>query len=170
VVVRVRDAGFREFVVATQPRLLAFAELVTADRGRAEDLLQEAYLAAFAAWPRIHDQAPDAYVRRCIVNGRISWWRRRSSHERPTDQTAALSHAVTSDETHTVDDRLQLLAALRRLTTRERTVVALRFFVGLTESEIAAEVGIAPGTVKSTAARAVAKLREDVLLREGVSQ
>lgn len=167
---RARDASFREFVVATQPRLLAFAELVAADRGRGEDLLQEAYLAAFAAWPRIHDQMPDAYVRRCIVNGRISWWRRRSSHERPTDRAAALPHAMTSADTDAVDERLLLLAALRRLTTRERTVVALRFFVGLTESEIAAELGIAPGTVKSTAARAVTKLREDALLREGVRQ
>lgn len=121
------DAAFREFVVATQPRLLAFAELVTADRGRAEDLLQEAYLAAFAAWPRIHDQAPDAYVRRCVVNGRISWWRRRSSHERPTDHTDVLPREVTSGDTDAVDERLLLLAALRRLTTRERTVVALRF-------------------------------------------
>jgi RNA polymerase sigma-70 factor (sigma-E family) len=163
-----RDAGFREFVVATQPRLLAFAELVTADRGRAEDLLQEAYLAAFAAWPRIHDQAPDAYVRRCIVNGRISWWRRRSSHERPTEHTDLVPHAGTRDDTAAVDERLQLLVALRRLTARERAVVALRFFAGLTESQIAAELGIAPGTVKSTAARAVTKLREDTRLREGV--
>lgn len=163
-----RDARFREFVVSAHPRLLAFAELVTADPGRAEDLLQEAYLAAYAAWPRIHDQAPEAYIRRCIVNGRISWWRRRGSHERPTESIDTLAPQVTADATPQVDDRLQLLAALRRLTDRERGVIALRYFVGLSEAEIAAEVGISAGTVKSTSARAVAKLRDDALLREGV--
>lgn len=165
-----KDAAFRDFVVQSQARLLAFAELVTADRGRAEDLLQEAYISAYAAWPRIHNQAPDAYVRRCIVNGRISWWRRRSSHELPAEDSAAENGSSHADDTAVVDDRLRLLAALRRLTARERAVVALRYFAGLTEAEIAAEVGIAPGTVKSTAARAMSKLREDALLHEGVSR
>jgi RNA polymerase sigma-70 factor (sigma-E family) len=168
--VKEREVEFREFVVSSQPRLLAFAELVTADRGRAEDLLQEAYLAAYVAWARIREASPEAYVRRCVVNGRISWWRRRSSHEQPIDAELPLSPQVQADRSGEIDERLLVLAALRRLTVRERAVVALRFYVGLSEAQIAAELGIAAGTVKSTAARAVAKLRDDALLREGATR
>jgi RNA polymerase sigma-70 factor (sigma-E family) len=168
--VRAHEAQFRDFVVSSQSRLLAFAELVTADRGRAEDLLQEGYLAAYAAWSRIRDRSPEAYVRRCIVNGRITWWRRRSSHERPVEEIRQLPRQTIPDHSEEIDQRLLVLAALRRLTVRERAVVALRFYVGLSEAQIAAELDIAAGTVKSTASRAVAKLRDDSLLREGVTK
>jgi RNA polymerase sigma-70 factor (sigma-E family) len=161
-----QDREFRDFVVGSQHRLVHFAELLTGDRGRAEDLVQEAYEAAYAAWPRISRGSPEAYLRRCIINGRTNWWRLRSSHEQPTNRPT--DRESTADQSAEVDQRLLVLSALRRLTRRERTVLALRFFVGLSEREIADELGVAAGTVKSTAARAVSKLREDQLLREGV--
>lgn len=58
-----------------------------------------------------------------------------------------------------------VLRALARLTRRERTVLALRFYLDLTEFQIAHELGIAPGTVKSTVARGLSKLRADAELR-----
>jgi RNA polymerase sigma factor (sigma-70 family) len=58
---------------------------------------------------------------------------------------------------------------MRRLTARERTVIAMRFWLGLTEGEIADELKIAIGTVKSTTARAVTKLRNDDSLREDLA-
>lgn len=161
-----RDAQFRDFVSDSQRRLIRFAELLVGDRGRAEDLLQEAYIAAYVAWPRIRDGAPEAYVRRCVINGRTSWWRRRSSSEQPVDHLIERNdHAA--DATANVDQRLLVLGALERLTARERTVIALRFYIGLTEAETANEIGVAVGTIKSTASRAVAKLRDDTILREG---
>jgi RNA polymerase sigma factor (sigma-70 family) len=61
--------------------------------------------------------------------------------------------------------RDMVLRALARLTRRERTVLALRFYLDLTEFQIAHELGIAPGTVKSTVARGLSKLRADAELR-----
>jgi RNA polymerase sigma factor (sigma-70 family) len=62
-----------------------------------------------------------------------------------------------------------VLRALARLTARERAVLALRFYFDLSEARISAELSIAPGTVKSTLARALAKLRADADLRSGAA-
>jgi RNA polymerase sigma-70 factor (sigma-E family) len=165
-----RDEQFRAFVVGSQRRLVNFAELVTGDHGRAEDLVQDAYIAVYAAWPRVGDGRAEAYVRRCVINGRTNWWRRRSSREEPLDPASRVDVDHAADVTADVDRRLYVLAALSRLTQRERTVVVLRHYVGLTERETAREIGIAVGTVKSAMSRAVAKLRDDQELREGATQ
>ncbi len=164
-----RDAQFRDFVTDSQRRLVHFAELLVGDRGRAEDLVQEAYVAAYAAWPRIRNGAPEAYVRRCVMNRRVDWWRRRSSREWPVDQVADLPDDSSSARITQVDQRLLVFRALGRLTARERAAVVLRHYVGLSEAETATEMRVAVGTVKSTTARAVAKLRDDPILREGVN-
>jgi RNA polymerase sigma-70 factor (sigma-E family) len=160
------ESQFREWALASQRRLLHFATLVSGDDGRAEDLLQDALVRTFAAWPRVAAGNPEAYARRCIVNRRIDWWRRRSATETSFDDPPM---PPDEDFSASVDQRLMVLAAMRRLTTRERTVVAMRYWLGLTEVQIAAELQIAVGTVKSTTARAVAKLRNDATLREDVS-
>lgn len=161
------DREFSDFVAGSQRRLVHFADLLTGDHARAEDLVQDALVKAYAAWPRIKPGAAESYVRRCILNGRTDWWRRRSSRERPiadhVEQTAP------ADRDAELDRRLVVLASLARLTTRERTVIAMRYYLELSEAEIATELGIAPGTVKSAAARAIAKLRTDPVLSEGVT-
>lgn len=73
--------------------------------------------------------------------------------------------ADRTDVAGDVAARAVVLRALDRLTRRERAVLALRFYLDLTEAQIARELGIAPGTVKSTVARALAKLRADAELR-----
>jgi RNA polymerase sigma-70 factor (sigma-E family) len=160
------ESEFREWAMAAQRRLLHFAELVSGDHGRAEDLLQDALVRTFAAWPRLATGNPEAYARRCIVNRRIDWWRRRSATEASYVDPPVPPDA---DFAASADQRMMVLAALRRLTLRERTVVAMRFWLGLTEVQIADELQIAVGTVKSTTARAVAKLRSDATLREDLS-
>jgi RNA polymerase sigma-70 factor (sigma-E family) len=157
------EAEFREWVMGAQRRLLHFAELSCGDCGRAEDLLQDALVRTFAAWPRVRSGNPEAYARRCIVNRRIDWWRRRSASEASYDDVPVLPAA---DFSAAADQRLVVLAAMRRLTARERTVVAMRYWLDLTEVEVANELRIAVGTVKSTTARAVAKLRNDATVRE----
>jgi DNA-directed RNA polymerase specialized sigma24 family protein len=119
-----RDAQFRDFVTDSQRRLVHFAELLVGDRGRAEDLVQEGYVAAYAAWPRIRNGAPEAYVRRCVMNRRVDWWRRRSSREWPVDQVADLpddsSSARTADGARACSCRTSALRGSQRSRDRDR--------------------------------------------------
>jgi RNA polymerase sigma-70 factor (sigma-E family) len=165
---RDRDAEFTDFVAGVQRRLIHFAELLTGDHGRAEDLVQDALVKAYVAWPRIRAGGAEAYVRSCIVNGRTDWWRRRSSREQPTALPTDL--AGLTDAAGRVDERLMVLRALAVLTAKERAVIAMRFYLGLSEAQTAADLNIAVGTVKSTAARAITKLRTNSILHEGVTR
>jgi RNA polymerase sigma-70 factor (sigma-E family) len=159
--------AFRQFVHGSQARVVRFADLVCGNRDRAEDLAQDAYAKAFANWQRIRDGQPEAYVRRCIVNASNDWWRRGRWREGPTADIA--DRPATSDRPSETDQRADVMRALAALTARERSVIALRYYADLTEAETASELRCAIGTVKSTTARALAKLRERGELREGVS-
>jgi RNA polymerase sigma factor (sigma-70 family) len=76
----------------------------------------------------------------------------------------------TTDATSQYDERSALMAALRRLGPRQRAVVVLRYWLGLTEAEAAAELNCSVGTVKSQASRALATLRQSTELVDGGSQ
>ena len=156
VVLLVGDEEFTAFVAADYGRLLHTADLIIGDAGRAEDLLQTVLARTYLRWGKVR-QYPFGYVRAGLVNARTDWWRRRSSREHPTasipDAGAAADHAGL------VVGRDAVQRALAVLTRRERTVVVLRFYEDMSEADIARVLGVAPGTVKSTCARALAKLR-----------
>lgn len=154
---------FASFVAASQARMVRLALLLTGDRSRAEDLAQDGYAKAYASWERIRGGDPGAYVRRCIVNANTDWWRRRTWREQP--RPLVPDQPGHGDMAGDMAARDVVLRALARLTRRERTVLALRFYLDLTEFQIAHELGIAPGTVKSTVARGLSKLRADAELR-----
>ena len=154
---------FTDFVANSQARMVRIGELLAGDRSRAEDLAQHGYAQAFAAWHRLRSGDPEAYVRRCMVNAQTDWWRRRYWREQPTAQLP--ERADGTDATAAAADREVVLRALARLTVRERIVLVLRYYLDMSEQQIAAELKIAPGTVKSAAARGLAKLRADAELR-----
>lgn len=159
---------FREFMIGCQSRMLRLAELLTGDRGHAEDLAQHGFAKAYAAWGRLRRGDPEAYVRRCIANANTDRWRRGTWRERSSDRIP--EERVGADHAGALAQRAVVLDALSKLDQRERAVVALRYFLDLSEAQIAAELGIPAGTVKSTAARALAKLRRDAELREEASR
>jgi RNA polymerase sigma-70 factor (sigma-E family) len=152
-----RDAEFTAFVEACGGRLFHTAELLTGDPHRAADLVQSSLERAYLRWGRIQADDPTAYVRRIMVNSQRDWWRRVRVREWLTADPpdAATPRDLATD----ASQRAYVLGALARLTPRERTVVVLRFYADLSEAAIATEVGIALGTVKSTLARALGKLR-----------
>lgn len=152
-----QEQAFDAFVAARSRHLLQTAYLLTGDRHRAEDLLQTALTRAYLRWDRIVSEDPEGYVRRTLANAQIDWWRRKPWREQPT---AELPERPLPDETASYDVRDAVLQALAGLSGRQRAVVVLRYYEGLSETEIAAALGCSAGTVKSAASRAMAKLRE----------
>jgi RNA polymerase sigma-70 factor (sigma-E family) len=147
------EDDFHAFVVARTPALSRTAYLLTGDAHLAEDLVQTALFKAARSWDRIQG-SPEAYVRRILYTQNVSWWRSRR-HVREQALGAYDAPAAGADS----DLRLTLEQALARLTTRQRTVLVLRYFEDLTEVQAAEVLGIGPGTVKSITRQALGRLR-----------
>ena len=155
--------AFGEYVRSRSQALLRAAQALTGNRADAEDLLQATLVKAYQSWDRIDDPAAlDTYVRRVMVNTHISGWRKRRVDEYPTDELPDSPSA--EDATRDSDLRDVVQRAIDRLPRQMRAAVMLRFYDDMTEPEVAAALGVSVGTVKSTVARAVAKLRKDAEL------
>lgn len=126
----------------------------------AEDIVQEAFLQLFRNWSRLRDTgAADAYLRRAVVNRSRDELRAR--RVRRAHSPRRLIPVPSSEEQVFLAERERLLLnALKALPHKQREVLALRYFVGLSERETAAVVGRPLGTVKSAAHRGIAALRE----------
>ena len=161
---RDEPTGFRDFVAGRSPALLRTAWMLTGDAQLAEDLLQTALARTWPHWSRIESGNPEAYVRRVMVRTYGSWWRRRAwrgetpvaTLPEPTGPAAATGR---TDAYRAVDDRAALTAALTHLPRRQRQVVVLRYYDDLSERDVATMLGCSAGTVKSQAAKGLAKLR-----------
>lgn len=152
-----RDAEFTAYVAARRAHLRRTAFLLCGDWHRAEDLVQVALAKLYVAWPRVRrDSSPEAYVRTILVRTHVDETRRPWRRERCSDQ-------LPEDQARTglpLEERDALRTALASLPPRQRAVVVLRHWVGLSVEETAAELGCSTGTVKSQTARAVSRLRE----------
>jgi RNA polymerase sigma factor (sigma-70 family) len=147
--------GFDEVYQAHYASLVRLATVTTGNRPAAEDLVQE----TFAEYYRRRDDvaAPVPYLRRAVISRSTSWHRRRML-ERRRQHTAALwlppgDHPLGPDAT-------AVRAALSRLRPRQRAAVFLRYYLDLTEAEIAEALECRPGTVKSLLSRALRAMRE----------
>jgi RNA polymerase sigma-70 factor (sigma-E family) len=152
--------SFEEFVQGSSGRLFRTALLLTGqDRAAAEDLLQLALERAYRRWGRIcRSEDPERYVRRILANASKDRWRRAARRpERPLHEGDGPEPA--DDHAGAVTDRDYLMRALAGLPPRQRTVLVLRYFTGLSAAEIADELGCSVGTVKSQLSRGLARLR-----------
>jgi RNA polymerase sigma-70 factor (sigma-E family) len=146
--------------------LVRLALLMVGDLPTAEDVVQDVYASLHTRWSR--SAAPDEvlpYVRAAVLNGCRSVLRRRGIARRAGvlhGTSVSTETASAENEVILSEDRRQVLAALARLPRRRREVLVLRYYLCLSEAEIAAVLGISPGTVKSTAARALAALARDL--------
>jgi len=150
------EQEFAEFVAANYGRLVHLADLLIGDRNRAEDLLQTVLVRTYLRWSKVRQDNPLGYVRAGLSNARTDWWRRGGGRER---STAALPESAAPDHAADIVGRDAVQRSLAALTARERAVVVLRYYEDLSEADIARTLGIARGTVKSTCARALGKLR-----------
>lgn len=153
------EAEFTAFVANAGPGLARTAALLTGNRTTADDLLQKALVRVYLNWPKVIPGAEKAYARRVMSNLATDWWRR-AGWERvgPPPERSVWS------PTNEVDDDDAFLRHLAGLSARERAVLVLRFHADLTEAQAAEELGLPLGTVKSLAARALAKLRTTLTL------
>lgn len=154
------DAGFRAFVDANGATLLHAARLLTGDHHRGEDLVQTTLTTLYLKWGRI--DAPLAYARKALVNAHIDSTRRRWWGERPTETMPETAEPGTTDTVGASDQRDELRRLLAGLPARDRAVVVLRYYCDLSEQDTAAALGMPAGTVKSSCARALARLRVEV--------
>ena len=154
-----RDAEFTAFVREASAELGRVAWYLTGDGARAEDLLATTLLKTYLHWPRAaaSEAGPLAYARRVMANARTDAWRR-LRRERLVDP-AALPDAPQPAAADAHAERDRLARALATLTPRQRRIVALRHLVGLPVAEVAADLGVSEGTVKSVASRGLAQLR-----------
>jgi RNA polymerase sigma-70 factor (sigma-E family) len=128
--------------------------LLVDDLDSAEDVVQDVFARLQQGW-RLDDQNKAlAYLQRAVVNGCRSTLRRRRTarlyvvpHQGPS--------AGPDDAAVLAEEHRAVIQALQQLTARQREVLVLRYWSQLSEHEIAATLGISPGTVKSTASRAL---------------
>ncbi|WP_405535883.1 SigE family RNA polymerase sigma factor [Streptomyces sp. NBC_00075] len=167
------ELDFPGFVAARSGALFRGALVLTGNRDAAEDLVQETLERACRKWRTIAAKdAPDAYVRRIMVNLANDRWRR---FRRMVPLVSPVPHqdtgdrAAPGDEYGRIDSRDQLVRALQKLPMRTRTVVVLRYFHDLSDAEIAADMQISESTVRSQLARGIGKLRSQFPARSDPS-
>ncbi len=159
---------FEEFVQVRLVALLRYATVLTCDPRLAEDIVQEVMLRTHQRWNRIVAiEQPDAYVKRMVLNEFLSWRRRKAAR---VGQLADGVLPAVPDHAHQVSERDAMLRRIAALPPRQRAVIALRFYEGCTDAEIATQLGCGKATVRSHSARALAALRvtfADEALRHG---
>ncbi|MEU3951937.1 SigE family RNA polymerase sigma factor [Streptomyces achromogenes] len=167
-----RDEEFQSFMVGRWPRLMRTAFLLTGEQHAAEDLVQSTLEQVYTAWRRVGSaDDPEAYVRRVMINVHARKHRRRlREFLAPRDDSGLVREvADTGDRIAQADDRSALLKALAQLPARQREAVVLRYWEDLTETQAAEAMGCSVGTVKSSAAKGIAKLRAIPALAETVT-
>lgn len=151
------DNSFHEFVVGRGPELTRFATLLCRDPHEAEDLLQDTLAAAYAKWHRIEGlEAPEAYVRRMLVNRHVSRWRK---HRGRVEPRATMPDIAVCDEADASANTDAVRRMLRELPPKQRAAVVLRYYADYTDAQIAETLGCSEPTVRSQISRALAHLR-----------
>lgn len=154
-----QELEFEQFVAGSGRRLLRTAVLLVGDLGHAEDLVQVALERTARHWTKL-DGAPEAYARVVLARLATDRWRRSSS--RVGEVLGQTPEPATQDLATNVVTRQALIAALRTLTPRQRAVLVLRYLDDLSEQQTAQALGVSTGTVKTTASRAIARLRQTI--------
>ena len=164
------ETDFVEFVTGSSARLLRTAYVLCGDHQLAEDAVQSALTSAYVHWRRVsRADRPEAYVRRMVVNQILGWRRRAGARmERPHPCVRMLQSQESHEAQITEADRIW--QALLNLPLRQRAVVVLRYYEDMSEHDIAELLGIAPGTVKSTASAGLNHLRSALEDRQVASE
>ena len=148
---------FSAFVADTSGSLYRTAYLLTGgDRHDAQDLVQDALVDTYARWETIRDPGSrQAFVRRVMVRKATRRWRRPPVAE---VTTAMLPESTVTSHDAEVASSVDLTSALTQLSPKQRAVVVLRYYLDLSEADIAEALGCSTGAVKTHASRALKAL------------
>ena len=150
---------FADYVARQRPALMRFATVLTCRTWLAEDLVSDVLGRAYERWDKISGlDEPHAYVRRMVVNEYLTW-RKRLARTSPRAEIDVGGLPDGTDERAERDAMIRRLAALPR---KQRAAVVLRYYAGLPDREIAAQLGCRESTVRSQIHRALATLRIDL--------
>jgi RNA polymerase sigma-70 factor (sigma-E family) len=151
------DARLADYVRGQWPALVRYATLLCGDASEAEEIVQSTLTRVAVRWRFIEGKDnPDGYVRRALVRACIDSGKRRR-REPAIDR---LPEIAVADGTSRLADADQVRRALATLPPRQRAVLVLRYLDDATEARTAEVLGCSVGTVKSQAAKGLAKLRE----------
>jgi RNA polymerase sigma-70 factor (sigma-E family) len=157
------DTALEQLYALHWRSLVRLAVLVVGDQAQAEEITQDAFIALHARWRRLRDTDKAlAYLRQTVVNRSRSALRHRAvvhRHVQATGSAAPVDVPGSDDTAVATERRARVLSALQSLPDRQREVMALRYYGGLSEAEIADALGISRGAVKSHASRGAAALR-----------
>jgi RNA polymerase sigma-70 factor (sigma-E family) len=149
---------FSEYARTQRPALMRFAMTLTGQTWLADDLVSDVLGRAFERWDAISAMThTHAYVRRMILNEYLSWRRRLQYTAQSRDLDAEVADVTEKHAEHHA-----MIALLNQLPRRQRAAVVLRYYVGLSDAEIAAELGCRQPTVRSQISRALSTLRIDM--------
>jgi RNA polymerase sigma-70 factor (ECF subfamily) len=158
--------AYEELVNAYQGIAFRTAYVIARNAGDAEEAAQDGFVKAWRALGRFREGAPfRPWLLRIVANeasnrrrsaGRRAGLALRAAAQEPSGDAAPSPEAALLSS----EQRTALLAAIEELPDEQRDVVALRYFLGLSEAEVAETLGIPQGTVKSRNARALDRLRE----------
>jgi RNA polymerase sigma-70 factor (sigma-E family) len=141
------------------PPLVRLARLLVDDRESAEEVVQDAFVRVFGRLHRVPEDKAPAYLRSAVLNGARSSLRRRRV-QRAHDETVRWGRDADGAHDLRGHARHEVVAALRGLPRRQREVLALRYYLDLTERDTADALGISVGSVKTHAHRGLAALAQ----------
>lgn len=150
------SAGLEHLVLAHQVRAIRTAYLITGDRGLAEEVVQEAFLRAYRSIGTFDPNRPfEPWFLRSVVNAAVRLMRkakREVALETPAAEQAFRRMAAQLEspdaQVEAAQTEREVRKALEELSPRQRAVIVQRYFLGMTEAEMAQESGAAVGTIK----------------------
>lgn len=145
----ITDTSFEALYRERLNPMVRLSYAIVYDRGAAEEIVHDAFIKVARSWNRV--EQPAAYLRKAVVNESISRVRsrRRESVRRFEEPPPVLLPEL--DETWT---------ALQRLSVKQRTALALRFYADLSVDDVALAMGVPSGTARSLIHRGLAALKE----------
>ncbi|KGN39061.1 SigE family RNA polymerase sigma factor [Knoellia subterranea] len=157
------DDGVSTLYAVQWRPMVRLAWLFVHDDLLAEEIAQDAFISLHRKWSDVQEGRATAYLRQCVVNGARSALRHHNVERRYLDSlrdsTRRLTAVSAEDSVIATAGSADLFARLQTLPDRQREVLVLRYYLDLSEAQIAETLGIAPGSVKAHAHRGLAALR-----------